>query len=403
MKKAFEQNVSRARPRLRLGALMTEAVPAAEAPEPAVAHVAPEQIAPVEETPKAKLGAAVKARAEAAREPRPTAAEAMKKAIEVQDDAKVAVAAVYSELQNGRATPAVHEEMPMAQVHVEQVQARVAEAAPITAALAAMVSAPAPASTPAAVAVAVAAPVAHMEPPRHAVEVQTPAPELPHREMAEPAPDVRRERLKERLKAIRENPRPEPLPPTVAEAGMLAVERIATLQAELTKVKALNLALSQDLEGARRQAEKATEEARLRMDESRRLSTEMEARGRLLSELERELSALEGERDDSLLALQESRQALDAAAKEKDELAQEIAKRDQALAESLSEEERLCAELEHSREDSASLRRSVETLSSERDTLARQVSELTAERSELLEARKALEAVHRALSHAAAR
>ncbi len=361
MKKAFEQNVSRARPRLRLGALMSEPA-AAEAPEPAVA-----------EEEKA-LGTVVKAKAEAAREPRPTAVQSVQKAIEFQDDAKVAVAAVYSELKE-RSPVAARVQEPEAVQVVERAQAIEPEPA---------------------------APVAHMEPPRHAVEVQTPAPEV-HRELVEPAPEIRRERLKERLKAIRENPRPEPLPPSVAEAGMLAVERIATLQAELSKVKALNLALSQDLEGARRQAEKATEEARLRMDESRRLSTEMEARGRLLTELERELSALEGERNDALLALQESRQALDAAATEKDELTQEIAKRDQALAESLSEEERLCAELEHAREDSASLRRSVDALTSERDTLARQVSELTAERSELLEARKALEAVHRALSHAAAR
>jgi len=42
-------------------------------------------------------------------------------------------------------------------------------------------------------------------------------------------------------------------------------------------------------------------------------------------------------------------------------------------------------------------------LSAERDTLARQVADLTAERAELLEARKALESVHRALTEAARR
>jgi hypothetical protein len=42
-------------------------------------------------------------------------------------------------------------------------------------------------------------------------------------------------------------------------------------------------------------------------------------------------------------------------------------------------------------------------LQGERDVLAQQVASLTAERAELLEARKALEAVHRALSHASAR
>ena len=47
--------------------------------------------------------------------------------------------------------------------------------------------------------------------------------------------------------------------------------------------------------------------------------------------------------------------------------------------------------------------RSVDALSAERDTLARQVADLTAERAELLEARKALESVHRALTEAARR
>jgi len=107
------------------------------------------------------------------------------------------------------------------------------------------------------------------------------------------------ERLKARLKAVRENPRPEPLPASVSEAGLRAVERINALQAELNRVKGLNLTLTQELEAARRQSEKATEEARLRMDEARRLSAEMEGRVKLLGDLERELAALEGERDEA--------------------------------------------------------------------------------------------------------
>ncbi|WP_242588808.1 hypothetical protein [Corallococcus macrosporus] len=240
--------------------------------------------------------------------------------------------------------------------------------------------------------------VARQEAAPAPVEVQTPAP--PREELDS---ESRRERLKARLKAVRENPRPEPLPATVAEAGQRAVERITHLQAELTKVKALNLTLTQDLEVARRQAEKATEEARLRMDEARRLSAEMEGRVKLLADLERELAALEGERDEALLSLQESRQALQAAAKEHDALEQVVNKGKLALADSLAEEERLAVELEGAKDESASLRRAVETLQGERDVLAQQVASLTAERAELLEARKALESVHRALSQATVR
>lgn len=241
-------------------------------------------------------------------------------------------------------------------------------------------------------------PVARQDTPPAQVEVQTPAP--PREELDS---ESRRERLKARLKAVRENPRPEPLPATVAEAGQRAVERITHLQAELTKVKALNLTLTQDLEVARRQAEKATEEARLRMDEARRLSAEMEGRVKLLADLERELAALEGERDEALLSLQESRQALQAAAREHDSLEQVVTRGKQALADSLAEEERLAVELEGAKDESSSLRRAVETLQGERDVLAQQVASLTAERAELLEARKALESVHRALSQATVR
>jgi len=315
MKNAFDANVSRARPRVRLTAapevaeISVESIAAAVAAEPPVA---------------VSLAGAVKERAQALSEPKPTAVEAVQAALK-----------------------------------------------------------------------------AHAEPPPAIIEVQTqPAGAPPS---IEDEPELRRERLKERLKAVREHPKPEPLPETVAEAGVLAVERISALQTELAKVRALNLALTQDLEGARRQAERATEEARLRVDEAKRLAAEMEGRNRLLAELERELQSLEGERDESLLSLQDARASLDAKEREKDALKSEITKRDQALAESLSEEERLAAELEEAASASEALRKTCDTLRSERETLARQVSELTRERAELLEARKALQAVHRALSQAAAR
>jgi chromosome segregation ATPase len=334
MKKAFEQNVSRAKPRLRLGAFTGVADPAApeEAPEPEQARAqSPEPEAapararsPEPEEPRATahhdLSAEVRARIERARAPRPTATEALE------------------------------------------------------------------------------APRAAMEPPEPEVEVQTPA--SPREELDA---HTRRERLKERLKAVRENPRPEPLPASVAEAGLRAVERISALQTELTKVKALNLSLTQELEVSRRQAEKATEEARLRMDEARRLATDMEGRVKLLGDLERELAALEGERDEALLSLQEARQAMQAAAQERTSLETAVAEAKKALADSLSEEERLAGELEIAKDEAAVLRRAVDALQGERDVLAQQVASLTAERAELLEARKALEAVHRALSHAVVR
>lgn len=348
MKKGFDANVSRARPRVRLGALMgaTETAVSTDTVEALAMQVAAEA-PPVIPSVEKDLGSALRARA-FARANRPTAAEALTSAL-----AETSLPSPHRGEGQG--------EGPVAHV-----------AAPV---------------------------VAHAEPMPDMTEVQTaPPPSQDERD-----PGERRERLRERLKAVRENPRPEPLPDTVAEAGVLAVERISALQSELTKARAMNLALTQDLEAARRQSERATEEARMRMDEARRLAKEMEGRVTLLSELERELEALEGERNDSLLALQESRQLLEVSEKEKLELHALVAKKDAEISDSLAEEERLAGELEAAQETMASLRRSADALKGERDTLARQVSELTRERAELLEARKALEAVHRALSTAAMR
>jgi phage host-nuclease inhibitor protein Gam len=381
MKKAFEQNVSRAKPRVRLGALtgLLETPEASAEPEPT------EEAPAAAATAAPDLSAEVRARIERARLPRPTASEAV----------SAALRAPLSQ-HEAQAMAAAHTEVFGEPAAVEAKAPRVTAVEPEPVAASALMGAPGGASAGAPA--GVAAPVAHGDAPTTEVEIQTPA--VPAEELD---PDTRRERLKERLKAVRENPRPEPLPASVAEAGLRAVERINGLQTELTRMKALNLSLTQELEAARRQSEKATEEARLRMDEARRLAAEVEARVKLLGDLESELSALEGERDEALLSLQEARQAMHAAAEERAELEVEVERGKKALADSLAEEERLATELESAQEETASLRRAVETLQGERDVLAQQVASLTAERAELLEARKALEAVHRALSHASVR
>ena len=375
MKKAFDANVSRAKPRVRLGAMMeTISHETVESLAQQVAHEAPPVIPSVETM---DLGSALKLRAQA-RSNKSSAAEMLQDAIATPAawaPPSPFIPSGVEGLPAARAERSVENVVPsLDSARDERVVAARDERVVATAVR------------------------AHAEAPPAVTEVQTAPP--PNHE-ADPA--ERRERLRERLKAVRENPRPEPLPDTVAEAGVLAVERISALQTELSKARAMNLALAQDLEAARRQAERATEEARLRMDEAKRLSSEMEGRVTLLSELERELESLEGERNESLLALQESRQVLELREREKHELSQTVAKKDQEISDSLAEEERLAAELEVAQETMGALRRSSDALKGERDTLARQVSELTKERAELLEARKALEAVHRALSSAAMR
>jgi hypothetical protein len=354
MKKAFDANVSRARPKLRLGAMLASDGPSvtAEQVESLAQAVAQESVIPSREPP-VDLSSAVKARL-TARTVRPTAAEALSSALQTnvlpeRSDmethehiarealpAMEALAPAVEALENApphSTTSPAQARGPVVQVHAVP-EVVMAQAKPTVHTVKAAVEAPA-----------------------EVREVQTAPVELPGPDASE-----RRDRLRERLKAVRENPRPEPLPETVAEAGVLAVERIAALQTELAKTRAMNLALSQDLEAARRQAERATEEARLRMDEARRLSAEMEGRVQLLSDLEKELSALEGERNEALLALQEARASIEASEREKFELREAVATKDRELESSLQEEERLAGELEAAHEAMTGLRRGAEAV-----------------------------------------
>ena len=364
MKKAFDANVSRTRPRLRFGAAGSFAAPESQPLDSvnvdAIAAQVAREEAPVARSPSEELSAALKARA-ASHARRPTADELLNEALSEQPQGNGAGATAQGREQ-------LADDSFVSHLAVEEPEEDFG-----------------PPRT-----------VAQVEPPPEVVEVQTvPAPAVDQA--------ARRDRLKSRLRAVRENPRPEPLPDTVAEAGVRAVERIALLQTELTRARELNLGLTQDLEAARRQAERATEEARLRMDEAKRLAAEMETRAALLTELEHELEALEAERNEALIAVQDGRLRNEAQEKEKAVLEKALGEKDKEVEECLAEEERLAAELEATRQTAASMRRSAEILTQERDTLARQVAELTRERAELLEARKALEAVHRALSSAAVR
>ncbi len=378
MKKAFDANVSRTKPRMRLGALGDSATVTDSVEERVVEEIAeriarePATFSPPPSATEAESGdsspevsndlqAVLKAKS-AARVHRPSAAEALRDALQTPAMGVASPTTDVVDTHTESSGPTRHIESAVRSMLTTELET----------------------------------PHAHAAAPEEVIEVQTPAP--PPDDGA--AQLERRERLKERLRAVRENPRPEPLPDTVAEAGVLAVERISSIQTELAKARALNLALTQDLEAARRQAERATEEARLRMDEARRLSSEMESRVALLGELERELASLEGERNEALLALQESRQILENNEADRLSLTQKLLEKDREVSECLAEEERLASDLEAAQDSVAGLVRSTEVLKTERDQLARQVADLTRERTDLLEARKALEAVHRALSAA---
>ncbi len=209
---------------------------------------------------------------------------------------------------------------------------------------------------------------------------------------------ARRERLHQRLKAVRDQPGVQPLPETVAEAGTLALQRIASLQEELKRSKDANAELTQRLEGTRRRADQATEEAGYRLEEAKRLAGTLSSRSKLLSEIEEEMKTLESERDEAILALQAIRKEQAESAEQLLQSSASMLGLKKELQECLVEEEKLVNELEQARASAESFRVAAEDYSRERDTAIRRVNELTSEREQLLDARRALEAVHRALS-----
>jgi hypothetical protein len=407
MKKAFDQNVSRAKPRVKLGSLTAEGAAAPEmgGQDEWIYEVAAQVAGHSGSEPESQGAPAGVVEPATAREllasaARPGAeAEVLRgrtqREAEDAPEPRTSRERVEATLrgaapQPGRPTAAEPHRsagVPLARAAEPRLPAPVPESRAASAPEPRAV-APAPASAPAAPAPAAALP--------RATPVVPPTPAVGETQ-------ARRERLRERLRGVREHPRPEPLPTNVAAAGVMAVERIAELQEAVNALKAHNAALQHDLDVARRTAERATEEARARVEEARRLATQMEERAGLLSELERELQALEGERDEALLAVQGARTQTAAVQAERERLQGLLKAKEAELTDSLAEEERLAGELEDFRDDTMQLRRTVEALTAERDTLARQVADLTAERAELLEARKALESVHRALTQAARR
>lgn len=109
------------------------------------------------------------------------------------------------------------------------------------------------------------------------------------------------------------------------EARPKAIERISLLERELSQLRTLDLSLEGTVQAARHQAERASDEALTRMDEARRVSVEMEEKARVLNDLSQELANLESQKDQVLVALDESHRALVESLAEEESTAKELA------------------------------------------------------------------------------
>ncbi|MGC4121362.1 MAG: hypothetical protein QM765_43655 [Myxococcales bacterium] len=356
MRKAFDANVSRSKPRLRLGAMTSTGVI-----DPAQDALSPE------------------------------AEQAL---------AMVEHATAQANSLDHAALPAPTPTATTATVAPATVQEK------ITAHLAQTVEAPqAPVAAP-------VEPRAAVEPPpavvTETVEAPKPQQRIMEAKVAEPPPALdskeRREKLKERLKAATAKVEPsQPTPQSPAEARTSALSLIAQLRQQLEDSQKMATALGKDLDQTRAELARAAEEARARTSEATRMAEEVAQRAKLIEELGKEMSSLETERDDTLVQLQGARAQLEQQVGAKKDLEEKLAAREAELAETLTEEERLAAELESRNAELRQAQQTIAGLSEEREKLSKQVTDLTRERTDLLDSQKALDEIHRALAEARVR
>jgi hypothetical protein len=223
------------------------------------------------------------------------------------------------------------------------------------------------------------------------------------------SPDVqsRRERLLKIKRRVAAAARPAPsmpaLPETPARAGESALALVRDLEAQLQRAREVELALRADLDQARTELARGAAEARRAAERLAAVEKQVEEKRAVLEEMLAEMGALEEERDgavaraQALTALDEERQTL------LDGLATRAEDSEKKRAEAEAEVARLGAELHERATDAARVRAALAQVTRERDDLARDAAEARKERDELAEARKALEQVHEALATARTR
>ncbi|WP_243337442.1 coiled-coil domain-containing protein [Anaeromyxobacter soli] len=347
MRKAFDANVPKLRPRLKNGA---------------VSAVAPD------------ANAGIAAAAEEA----------------AQVSASMA-ATVAEETAEETASPAMTME--------ESVQAELPAAIP---ARAATRSAPAP--TPAPVPAPAVAP-----PERGASAVEAREGAVASPASPDPANDVlsrrdRLEKIKRRVaEAARPTPRVDPVPADPARAAESVLALVRDLEVELVRAREREDALRADLGEARTELGRAAGEARVSTERLVSAEAELAEKRGVLTDLLGEMTALEEERDEALRRAQ----AMAALDEERARLLEEVTRKAdeeaRLRAEREEEVERLSEELRAGSTESARLRSAVGELARERDQLAGELDRLRRERDELSAAKRALEQVHAALAQARAR
>ena len=219
--------------------------------------------------------------------------------------------------------------------------------------------------------------------------------------------DARRERL-EKVKrkvaeAARTETRIEPVPEEPALAAESVLGLVSDLETQLSRTRDMEKALRTDLTEAKNELARTVTEGRAAAERLGQAEVQLDEKRKVLEEMLVEMGALEEERDQAVRRVQTLAAQDEERQKQLNDLGRRSAEMEKALSESKAEDERLSKELDECLTENAQLRAVLSEVTQERDGLARNVERLIKERDELIEAKKALEKVHKALSQARAR
>jgi hypothetical protein len=219
--------------------------------------------------------------------------------------------------------------------------------------------------------------------------------------------DARRKRLENVKRKVTEAVRPEVLIEPVPEDPALAAESVlglvSDLEAQLSQSRELEKSLRAELAEAKDELARTINDGRSSSGRLAQAEAQLHEKRKVLEEMLFEMSALEQERDQAVRMVQMLTGKDQGRQLEFDELRNRCDELQQALGESKVEEERLNSELDDTIAENTRLHSLLAEIARERDNLVRNTEKLTRERDELAQAKKALEKVHLALSQARAR
>lgn len=219
--------------------------------------------------------------------------------------------------------------------------------------------------------------------------------------------EARRKRLEDVKRKVSDAVRPEVRIEPVPEDPALAVESVlglvSDLEAQLSRSKEVEKTLRNELAEVKADLTRTVNDGRTASGRLMQVEAQLDEKRTVLEELLFEMGALEDERDQAVRMVQMLTIKDRERQQELDRMRLQLTEMERTIDENRVEEERLSGELDEYAKENARLHTLLGEITKERDFLVGNAELLTKERDDLLKAKKALEKVHSALSQARAR